>query len=1600
VAISVVHTTLLSTAGASTLPVTIPATTAGNCLVVAVMAENETGSGAVTGITLGGLADNFGELAASDFDDTSNFVWEDAILWADPGCAGSQTALVVSVNSALAGAETVDVVVFQVSGLPASSVLDKSATNGEDQPASTWTSGTTGATTVADEIWIGACYSSGIIGVPSSPWADSGINADDGDAACGYQIVSSTGTATYSGTGTATTGYAAAVVCLKGAATGPPAPFWAPRKPARGRQAARKGTSAGAQGAPWAYVPPPVASPFYLPAGPARGRPAARKGRSAGAPGAPWVYVPPVPSPFWAPGGPSRGRQAARKGRSHGHPGAPLYIAPPTVVNQWAGTFAQPAAFGTMPPALQGVPVPLDSSTSVGGGSGTAAAGNWLIALVGVNEPLATSQVTVGDADDQHSFWRPGDVWTSTWAVSQADTLSRTSVWYTANTIRQVNTVYVAPNGCCDAISVLVLEVGGLGPWDTITGIYTNYAAAAESLNLTLPAPAARSFLIAAVTGDNDSVSQSFTPAGWTALETVTASNGSDHTCDCVLTSAYITTSGSVSVNGTADSAEDLSGVIIGFQQDAASPVVSGANENWPGRFIAEAAFGAGYETAPDQCTWTVLTDNAWPGTWQPGWYDQFKRLWAWNDRSGIPWGLGQYQTSTGAVTLDNFDGSLSPSNVGGLFYSDALNSNMSFQSGVSPWTAAGGATLAQSAAQVFASAGAGLPQYSLQVTPNGTTAGPGALSEQDAVTASSPYSASGWFYSAAGWSTGAKVAISWYTSASALISTVASSALPIPAGTWTQVTLLNQTSPSNAAYAAVTVQFAGTPSSSAPFWAAEAALAAGATAVSTGQVTAGTPIRLRMALGTIGGSTYDRWYVWARNAQSWPEKRNRALRNFVPATLSDPWQSATGSCPTPYRAEVEQDLAALGPGWWWPADDQTLAGGVLPTSLHNAAAGTTTALSILPASGGVVSQDSYSSGIGFGSGGTDLTSISTSSSPSVATYGVGADAGWMYGDPQVSPQSSQTGNPTTAQPGSAAWQQSGLLGDSGEAGWYLTATDSFPPVAGGITVSGWFSVGFFGSAASIDNEGTYYNVAGQPYSTITLMEMASDGGYFILQLDMSGHLQLDVDGTTHDIYGDSDLRCNAWFRVTVELTPTSYQVWVNGGLTANVSGSCTVAGTTWQTFTACGDNGGNMMISHLTIYPGLLRFYRELAQYSAAVTGCGLIPAPTSVQASAVVNLSPSGFVPDGTLYNGSYGSGGGRFTMSALAVAVAGDYTSGPAARAIIAGRGFGTPSSYGGACWVQWTTLAPLVRVYTADAADVETEASTVLGSGDSYSNGYGSGASGGGRGHVSGGDGSSPPSAASALGDDVQTRLERILGYGSITVPMRAIDPAPEPVQAALDVGGQQTGASVTAIQQSDSGWFFYDNAGVANYRDRPHLNADTVSWLIGMNTAGGYLPFAGDVTPDNDPQRVFTAITVVPYSPDGASLPELVPAAYATANAAQAQYGPRSLSLSSYLQSATAQQSQANWLLTYYGTLRKRIAVITIDAATHPAAWGLVLGLNLSDLIQVNDQPLGAPATTTTYRVSSISRTLAFGGNGSEVAARLVITADPVTTYWS
>ena len=189
------------------MSVTIPSTTAGNCLIVCIDGYNSSAlSQSVSGVTLGGSAGNFSQMVTNTT--TLTFV----AIWADPNCAGGQTTVVISgTNLSTSSGAGGYVVVYEVSGLATASVLDQSSSATGTSTA--WSSGATATTTQASEFWVGTAMIQGVVTVPGAPWITTRNSATQ--ACAGYQIASTTGSATFGNTQSGNFQWSAAVVTLK-----------------------------------------------------------------------------------------------------------------------------------------------------------------------------------------------------------------------------------------------------------------------------------------------------------------------------------------------------------------------------------------------------------------------------------------------------------------------------------------------------------------------------------------------------------------------------------------------------------------------------------------------------------------------------------------------------------------------------------------------------------------------------------------------------------------------------------------------------------------------------------------------------------------------------------------------------------------------------------------------------------------------------------------------------------------------------------------------------------------------------------------------------------------------------------------------------------------------------------------------------------------------------------------------------------------------------------------------------------------------------------------------------------------------------------------
>ncbi|MGH3120141.1 MAG: hypothetical protein ACRDND_03775 [Streptosporangiaceae bacterium] len=298
-----------------------------------------------------------------------------------------------------------------------------------------------------------------------------------------------------------------------------------------------------------------------------------------------------------------------------------------TTYAQWHNSYAVSESFSLPPPGDASLPVEVANT-----------AGDWMFALVTWRQPAAGDGVTVSMADDAHNWWEPLGAPT---ADSSAAGITRTAIW-AAPAARAATWVLAAPTGFCTALAVLIVDVDGIEPWMQVTGVQGGYTNAGTSLSLALAAPAAQAFLLTAAGSDLNSATISGPGTGWSALDTVTASNSTDHSADLTLSAAWQLVTAAATAAWSSSASLDLSGVLAGVLVSGTPP--SQASPDWP-VVITETAPAAGATTPPSETTWVDAS--------------AYQR--ALTFTQGRQYTLGQLQAGQGTMTLDNHGGTFIP---------------------------------------------------------------------------------------------------------------------------------------------------------------------------------------------------------------------------------------------------------------------------------------------------------------------------------------------------------------------------------------------------------------------------------------------------------------------------------------------------------------------------------------------------------------------------------------------------------------------------------------------------------------------------------------------------------------------------------------------------------------------------------------------------------------------------------------------------------------------------------------------------------------------------------------------------------------------------
>jgi hypothetical protein len=548
-----------------------------------------------------------------------------------------------------------------------------------------------------------------------------------------------------------------------------------------------------------------------------------------------------------------------------------------TVTVTIAGSAAQTVPYqSAQPPAgWRSLQVPVSNN-----------AAQWMIAIVTWRQNTASAGVAVHVGDDTlRNFWTPLGAPSGT---SSASGVTRTAIW-TAPAAYPARYVLAAPAGLTPGteslgLSCIVLNVAGLLPWQTLTGVSATFANSATALSaLTQAAPSAQAILLTACGSDLSTATVSLAGTGWTSLSQVAATNGTDHTDDIVLNAAYQVTTASTSATWSSTATQDMSGVIAGVLVSGTPPAY--ASPDWPVT-VCELALGAQSHTPADQLTWTPVTARSL----------QLDSL-----VQGAQYNLGQLTAGQGVMTFDNPDAELIAPGTGtfaGIASGTPFRIRQIWQGGA----------------------------WQVSWTGNGTTASPQieCYGSTLPVTAGQSYTASAWLGSSVPWSGGMSLAIAWKTSGGTVISTSVTS---VTAAGVPQAVTVTGTAPGTATQADLIIAAAGTPPAATTFYASatQPGTTGGYLQFPPGLTWNGEN---NATVTTLGSWTPDPkgppavtpyGVPFSGYIRSWPQSWDPdLLRGTTAATLTDAWTYCQGNLQPILIQEILND----NPYAYWPCID------------------------------------------------------------------------------------------------------------------------------------------------------------------------------------------------------------------------------------------------------------------------------------------------------------------------------------------------------------------------------------------------------------------------------------------------------------------------------------------------------------------------------------------------------------------------------------------------------------------------------------------------------------------------------------------------------
>lgn len=232
-----------------------------------------------------------------------------------------------------------------------------------------------------------------------------------------------------------------------------------------------------------------------------------------------------------------------------------------------------------------------------------------------------------------------------------------------------------------------------------------------------------------------------------------------------------------------------------------------------------------------------------------------------------------------------------------------------------------------------------------------------------------------------------------------------------------------------------------------------------------------------------------------------------------------------------------------------------------------------------------------------------------------------------------------------------------------------------------------------------------------------------------------------------------------------------------------------------------------------------------------------------------------------------------------------------------------------------------------------------------------------------------------------------RIERLLEYAGLAgrrwLGQEVVTGEGDLMVSGQDVGGQAAVSGISNVAASTLPALAYvAPTGDIVYHSKLYAYNEPVRWVLGDNVAGGEIPFSpGSIATDYDPARVAADVQLTQLDTQAVTVPAGVMSATtmpAVAATAERQYGGQPYQQTGYLtydwssayNAGSSLQDLANWVQAVYAKPQNRVQAVTVDAASHPAAWPFWAGASVGDMVQVN---VRLPTAATSPLISLIAR---------------------------